>query len=102
MTATSPHEEPRHAPRRRARQRLRQGLLRLAPYGAAALMLLGLVRSGISESIDLLLYDAITSLRPAPSGAGLPITIVGIDEADYRRRLERVPRRRVLGEQRRL
>ena len=85
MTATSPHQEPRPAPRRRARHRLRQGLLRLAPYGAAALMLLGLVRSGISESIDLLLYDAITSLRPAPSGAGLPITIVGIDEADIDR-----------------
>ena len=70
------------ARQRRWRWRPRPLLLRLAPYGGAALILLGLARGGISESLDLLLYDAVTSLRPAPSGQALPIAIVGIDEGD--------------------
>ncbi|MFM7652945.1 MAG: CHASE2 domain-containing protein [Vulcanococcus sp.] len=69
-----------HRPRRRAR--LRQWLSQAAPYGGALLLLAGLVRSGISESLDLLLYDSITSLRPTPSARALPITIVGIGEGD--------------------
>ena len=68
-----------------ALRRLQQGLLRLAPYGAAAMVLFGLVRSGISESIDLLLYDAVTTLKPTRSAKELPITIVGIDEGDIDR-----------------
>ena len=68
-----------------ATRSLRQDLLRLAPYGAAALVLLGLMRSGITESIDLLVYDAVTTLRPAPSAKDLPITIIGIDEGDIDR-----------------
>ena len=61
---------------------LRQLLTQAAPYGGALLLLAGLFRSGISESLDLLLYDSVTSLRPAPSAQELPITIVGIDEGD--------------------
>lgn len=69
------------SPRRRT-ARVRQLLTVAAPYGGAALILAGLMRSGISESLDLLLYDSITSLRPAPSARDLPITIVGISEGD--------------------
>ncbi|MFM7759013.1 MAG: CHASE2 domain-containing protein, partial [Crocinitomicaceae bacterium] len=62
--------------------RLRQLFSQAAPYGGALLLLAGLVRTGISESLDLLLYDSVTSLRPAPSARALPITIVGIGEGD--------------------
>ena len=62
--------------------RLRQLFTQAAPYGGALLLLAGLFRSGISESLDLLLYDSVTSLRPAPSARALPITIVGIGEGD--------------------
>ena len=54
----------------------------LLPYGAAALLLVALERSGVAESLDLRLYDLITTLRPAPSATGLPITIIGISEDD--------------------
>lgn len=57
-------------------------LLSLMPYGAAALLLVGLDRSGVAESLDLQLYDLITTLRPAPSAATVPITIIGLDEGD--------------------
>jgi len=63
-------------------RRLRQLLAFAAPYGGVALFVLGLTRSGISESLDLLLYDTIVAQKPAPSGDTLPIVIVGIDEAD--------------------
>ena len=62
--------------------RLRRLITQAAPYGGALLLLAGLFRSGITESLDLLLYDGVTSLRPAPSAKPLPITIVGIDEGD--------------------
>lgn len=57
----------------------------LAPYGVAALALMALLRSGVAESLNLRLYDLVTTLRPAPSAASLPIAIVGIDEADIDR-----------------
>ena len=63
-------------------RRLRPLLTQVVPYGGALLLLAGLFRSGITESLDLLLYDGVTSLRPAPSAKQLPITIVGIDEGD--------------------
>ena len=65
-------------------RRLRPLLTQVAPYGGALLLLAGLFRSGITESLDLLLYDSVTSLRPARSAAKLPITIVGIGEDDIR------------------
>ncbi len=58
------------------------GLRSLVPYAAAALLLLGLQRSPVNETLNLLFYDLITSLRPAPPGTDRPITIIGIDESD--------------------
>jgi adenylate cyclase len=52
------------------------------PYGVAAVILLGMQRSPITETLNLLFYDLITSVRTAPSGARTPITIIGIDESD--------------------
>jgi len=57
----------------------------LAPYGAAALLLLAVDVTGISEALDLKLYDLITTLRPAPSASRLPITLIGISEQDIGR-----------------
>ncbi|WP_216900836.1 CHASE2 domain-containing protein [Synechococcus sp. CCY 9618] len=77
----------RASPPKSVRDRLRLGRLAdgarsLVPYGAAALLLLALQRSPINETLNLLLYDLITSLRAAPPGTDRPITIVGIDESD--------------------
>ena len=65
-------------------QRISDGLIRCGIYGAAALLLGGLATTGISESIDLLLYDAVISLKSTDSEPAQrhPITIVGIDEGD--------------------
>jgi adenylate cyclase len=57
-------------------------LQRLAPFGAAALLLLLLQRSQVAQSLNLILYDLVITLRPAPSGRELPITLIGISEAD--------------------
>ncbi len=61
---------------------LGDGVRSLVPYAAAGLLLLALQHSPINETLNLLLYDLITSLRPAPSGMDKPITIIGIDESD--------------------
>ena len=66
----------------RFNERLRDGLIQGGIVGAAALLLGGLAATGISESIDLLLYDAATSLRSTGSAQRHPVTIVGIDEGD--------------------
>ena len=66
-------------------QRLHNALLLLTPYGGAGLVLLGLVHSGVIETLDLLLYDAVTTLRPTASARQLPIAIVGIEDSDIRR-----------------
>jgi adenylate cyclase len=55
---------------------------RSAPYAVAGLMLLGLQRLPLTETLDLLWYDLITTLRPAPAGREHPIALVGIDEGD--------------------
>jgi len=62
--------------------RLRDGLIQGGIVGAAALLLGGLATTGISESIDLLLYDAVISLKARDSAQLHPVTIVGIDEGD--------------------
>lgn len=41
--------------------------------------------SGLAQTLDLLLYDLITTLRPKPSAQHLPITLIGIDESDIQR-----------------
>ena len=57
----------------------------LSPYGVAAALLLTLNRLPINETLNLVFYDLVTSLRPAPSGIGKPILLIGIDEGDIRR-----------------
>jgi adenylate cyclase len=61
---------------------LGKGLMLAAPYGGALLLVLGLRLSGIAETLNLLLYDLVTHLRPAPAGASTPITLIGISEQD--------------------
>jgi len=86
MAAPRPSRSPDSGPSQAwwlpAALRSRLALKRLAPYGAAALLLVALQRSGVAEALDLQLYDLVTTLRPAPSAAGLPIAILGIDEGD--------------------
>ena len=57
---------------------------RIAPYLGGLALLTGLKLSGVAQSLDLLLYDLVTTLRPAASGKTQPITIIGIEEADIR------------------
>ena len=57
----------------------------LSPYGIGFLVLAGLSASGISETLNLLLYDVSLNLRAAPSGRSTPVRLIGIDEADIRR-----------------
>jgi adenylate cyclase len=59
-------------------------LSKAAPFGVAALLVVALRFSGIAETLNLLLYDLVTTLRPAPSGAVTPITIIGITEKDIK------------------
>ena len=56
----------------------------MAGYGIAALILWGLEKSRILQSINLLIYDYITHLSPAPSGQTKPIVIIGISEGDIK------------------
>jgi adenylate cyclase len=63
-------------------RRLADGVRSLVPYAVAGLLLLALQRSPINETLNLLLYDLITSLRSVPAGTDKPITIIGIDESD--------------------
>ena len=57
----------------------------LSPYGVAAALLLTLNRLPVNETLNLVFYDLVTGLRPAPSGIGRPILLIGIDEGDIRR-----------------
>jgi|LakMenEpi03Aug12_release.lakeMendotaPanAssembly.Ray.scaffolds.fasta_scaffold105784_2 adenylate cyclase len=54
----------------------------MASYGLAALVLWALQLSRVLESVNLLSYDLITYLRPAPSARTLPILLIGISESD--------------------
>ncbi|WP_254967183.1 CHASE2 domain-containing protein [Cyanobium sp. CH-040] len=57
----------------------------LSPYLGAVAVVAGLHFSGISQTLNLLLYDLITTVRPATSGLAQPITIIRIEESDIRR-----------------
>ncbi len=61
-----------------------QAAKRIIPYLGGLALLTGLKVSGIAQGLDLLLYDLITTSRPAASGTTQPITIIGIEEADIR------------------
>lgn len=75
--STTPHQ-PLH-------RRLQQGLVRLAPYGGAALLLGGLVQSRLVESWDLLLYDHTIVTRHHASAKNQPVTIIAISGDDVER-----------------
>jgi adenylate cyclase len=64
---------------------LRHWLGLFTPYGIAVILLWGLSNSGITENLNLLIYDSSLQLRPAPRGRDTPIRIIGINEADIRR-----------------
>lgn len=64
------------------RRRFAAWLANLVPYAVGALLLLGLQRTGLRESVNLLFYDLITELRPAPQDPDRPITLIGITELD--------------------
>ena len=66
-------------------QRVSDHLIQLAVYGIASLALLGLARSGISEALDLRLYDAISSSATRSPERRHPVVVVGIDEGDIER-----------------
>lgn len=55
------------------------------PYAFAALLLVALQRGGVTETVNLLLHDIATQLRPAPDGAATPVRVIGINEPDLRR-----------------
>ena len=64
------------------RKRTKAAARVMASYGVAALILWGLETSRILQSVNLLAYDYITSIRKAPSGQSQPIVIIGISESD--------------------
>ena len=66
-------------------RRVSEHLIQLALYGAASLGLVCLAQSGISEALDLRLYDAVSSASTQSSERRYPVTIVGIDEGDINR-----------------
>jgi adenylate cyclase len=62
------------------------GWLRLlGPTLGAVVIVAGVQLSGLAQTLDLLLYDLITTVRPKPSAQPLPITLIGIEESDIRR-----------------
>lgn len=84
-----PAPEPasaQHRPRRQSLGRQATLLLRgVSPYLGAAAIVAGMQLSGLSQTLNLLAYDLITSLRPAPSARELPVTLIGIEESDIQR-----------------
>ncbi|MBM5800450.1 MAG: CHASE2 domain-containing protein [Cyanobacteria bacterium K_DeepCast_35m_m2_023] len=64
------------------RRRIQQLLVRMAPYGIAALLLRGLELTQVLEGVNLLTYDLISEVRPAASGQDRPIVLIGISEGD--------------------
>ena len=66
-------------------RRLSDHLIQLAFYGTASVALACLAQSGISEALDLRLYDAVSNGSNRSSQTRHPITVVGIDEGDISR-----------------
>ncbi len=66
-------------------KRIRQLVLTAGPYLAAVVVLVQLRSTGLAQTIDLVLYDLITSQRAEGSGQDTPITLVGIEESDIQR-----------------
>ncbi|QNI98683.1 CHASE2 domain-containing protein [Synechococcus sp. RS9902] len=66
-------------------KRIRQLVQTAGPYLAAVVVLVLLRSTGLAQTIDLVLYDLITSQRAEGSGQDTPITLVGIEESDIQR-----------------
>ena len=66
-------------------KRFREFLQRVGPYTVAVLVLVLLRSTGLAQTFDLVIYDLITSQRPAESGKDTPITLIGIEESDIQR-----------------
>ena len=64
------------------RRSLMRWISRLTPYAIAVLVTGILWQSRLAESLDLILYDWISEIRPHPSGENDPITIITISESD--------------------
>ena len=64
------------------RKRAQAAATVMASYGVAALILWGLEMSRILQSVNLLVYDYVTSSSKAPSGQSQPIVLIGISESD--------------------
>ena len=67
-----------------SRKRAKSAATLMASYGVAALILWGLEMSRILQGVNLLVYDYVTHLSPAPSGQSKPIVIIGISESDIK------------------
>ena len=55
------------------------------PYLAALGVLVLLRATGLAQTVDLVIYDLITSQRSEGSGQDQPITLIGIEESDIQR-----------------
>ena len=55
------------------------------PYLAALGVLVLLRSTGLAQTLDLVIYDLITTQRSEGSGQDQPITIIGIEESDIQR-----------------
>ena len=58
---------------------------RIGPFFGALIVISLLRFTGLAQNLDLLLYDLVTSLRPARSGQETSLTLVGIEESDIQR-----------------
>lgn len=66
-------------------KRIRRLVQFAGPYLAAMVVLLLLRSTGLAQTLDLVVYDLITSKRAEGSGQDTPITLVGVDEDDIKR-----------------
>ena len=55
------------------------------PYLGALVILVLLRSTGLAQTVDLVIYDLITSQRSEGSGQDQPITLIGIEERDIQR-----------------
>jgi len=66
-------------------KRIGESLQRIVPFAAGLFVLVLLRSTGLAQTVDLVIYDLITSQRPAESGMDTPITLIGIEESDIQR-----------------
>lgn len=66
-------------------KRFRNLLQSTGPYLAAIVVLVLLRSTDLAQTLDLVIYDLITSQRSEGSGQDQPITLVGIEESDIQR-----------------